>query len=78
MLALWLRAEDRVRLEDKEGNGSHDRRHSAGGGSVGLCVCVWEGGVDMGTPHVSIPRQRGMRKTQSSLGNSGYRFKGCS
>lgn len=42
------------------------------------CVCVEEGGVDMGTPHVSIPRQSEMRKTQSSLGNSRYRFKGCS
>lgn len=34
MLALWLRAEDGTRLEEREGDSSHDRRHSAGGAGV--------------------------------------------
>lgn len=33
MVAPWLRAQNVARLEDKEGNGSHDCRHSVRGGS---------------------------------------------
>lgn len=43
---------------------------------MGVGVRGWKWG--MGEPHISIPRQRGVRKTQSSLGNSQYHFKGCS
>lgn len=58
--------QEEARLEDRERDGGHDHRHSAAG---------W--GVLRGL-RVSVRRQGGVRKIQSSLGNSQYHFKGCS
>lgn len=56
MVASWPRVQNGARLEDREGNGSHDHRHSVdGGGGEGMEV------GDEGTTYLN-PKAEGSEK----------------